>query len=72
MKNKSNAFYYFRILKNQVDKESNANIKVLRADGGMSISLMNFQIICTIVAYANNLRASIHPNKTGLLKGEIE
>ena len=34
MKNKSDVFYYFKIFKNQVENELDANIKVLRTDGG--------------------------------------
>ena len=34
MKNKSDVFYYFKRFKNQVEKEVDACIKVLRSDGG--------------------------------------
>ena len=34
MKNKSDVFYYFKIFKSQVEKEVNAQIKILRSDGG--------------------------------------
>ena len=34
MKNKSDVFYHFKVFKNQVEKEANAYIKILRSDGG--------------------------------------
>ena len=51
MKNKSDVFYYFKIFKNQVEKESSANIKILRSDGGgeyFSLEFLNFLYECDI------------------------
>ena len=51
MKNKSDVFYYFKIFKNQVEKESSANIKILRSDGGgeyFSLEFSNFLYECGI------------------------
>ena len=72
MKKKSDVFYYFKIFKNQVENESNANIKLLTTGGGGEYFSHNYiQIICIIVAYADNLHAGIHPNRMGLQNRKI-
>ena len=45
MMNKSDVFYYFKMFKNQVEKESSENIKILRLHGGeeyFSLEFSNF------------------------------
>ena len=51
IKNKSDVFYYFKIFKNQVEKEANASIRMLRSDGGgeyFSNEFTNFLYNCGI------------------------
>ena len=72
MKNKSDVFYYFKIFKNQVEKESSANIKILRSKWRENISLSSFQIFCMNVAFVGNTHVGIRPNKMGLQREKIE